>query len=679
MNTDQFIMKIGELATRTVTTIETIRCYTVQALSQAKVRTASNHRASREESLHEHAVHPDPALSSQGAQRDSRGCDSTGRDRQYFFAGLGEPGRARSKYPKFPGGAEQADTHYLPSLFPQWMHRRPPQFGFVEADQEFRPHGCREARSCPSSTAAVPESKLSRWLAALVILATALVGGCATLPYAQPRPASYAIEDSSPTSLGKLARQSAAGAASGMSGFRLLPEAAFALEARIALIRHAERTIDMQYYLIRNDDIGLLLLKELRDAAARGVRVRLLVDDLYLGGEDELFFALSSFANVEVRIFNPLPSRASTLAIRLASSIFELLRINHRMHNKLLVADNSFSVSGGRNIANEYFMKDTAANFIDLDVLASGPVVREMSRSFDLFWNSDQVWNMRELAQLPWSTSEAQRRFDKIAGTAAPYVPLNASDVFGRAPVGQQLAQGHVDCHWAHARFYADDPGKLGLRHDLAYRGSVSEAAFEVLSHSLHRVMILSPYFVPGPAGMSVLEQLVDEGRKVTVITNSLGSTDEPLTYAGYERYRAAMLKIGVSIFEMAPEGTSRTKRFGNFGGSISRLHAKVALVDSSHIFIGSMNLDHRSAAINTELGLLVDSVEMVKEFDELLVAEHIDLGYRLQLSANGQGVQWVGHGEGGRYVVYEDVPGSFLWLRVKNWLLFPLLGEELL
>lgn len=518
-----------------------------------------------------------------------------------------------------------------------------------------------------------------RLAAALLSLATVWVGGCATLPDPQPRSASYAIDDPGPTSLGKLARRSAEGAAPGMSGFRLLPEAAFALDARVALIRHAERTIDMQYYLIRNDDIGLLLLKELRDAASRGVRVRLLVDDFYLGGEDEIFTALSFFSNVEVRLFNPLPSRASALPVRLAFSMFDLLRINHRMHNKLLVADNSFSVSGGRNIANEYFMRDSAANFIDLDVLASGPVVREMSRSFDLFWNSAQVWDVREVTRLALSTAEAQRRFDDIARTAVPDVPLNAQDVFGRPPVGQQFVHGHIDCHWAHARFYADDPGKLALQHDLAYRGSVSEGAFDGISGSLQKVRILSPYFVPGPAGMSVLKQLVDEGRQVTVITNSLGSTDEPLTYAGYERYRAAMLKIGVSVYEIAPEGTARTRRFGDFGKSISRLHAKVALIDSDRIFIGSMNLDHRSAAINTELGLIIDSPEMVKEFDELLAAEHIELGYRVRLSPDGQGVQWVGHGEDGRYVVYEDVPGNFMWLRLKNWFLFQLLGEELL
>jgi putative cardiolipin synthase len=518
-----------------------------------------------------------------------------------------------------------------------------------------------------------------------VLFATLLVGsgtllvGCAGLPPARALPPTFAIQDVSQTALARLARSRSLSAALGTSGFRLLPEAAFAFDARVALIRNAERSIDMQYYLIRNDDVGLLLLKELRDAAARGVRVRLLVDDFYLGGNDELFAMLAAFPNVEVRLFNPLPSRASILPMRLAFSMFDLLRVNHRMHNKLLIADNSFSMSGGRNIGNEYFMRDTAANFIDLDVLACGPIVREMSRSFDHFWNSEQVRDIHVMAPLAISDDAARGRFDTTARTAAPDVPLASLDIFGRPPVGQQLAVGSVDLHWAPAKLFADAPSKLELQHELAYRGSVSEGAFDGISNSVHHVRILSPYFVPGAEGMSVLRQLVQSGKQITVITNSLGSTDEPLTYAGYERYRTEMLKAGVKVYEIAPEGTARTKRFGDFGKSISRLHAKVALIDSNRIFIGSMNLDHRSAAINTEIGLRIDSPELVEEFDQVLASEHIELGYLLRLAPDGRRAQWVGHGENGSYVVYEDVPGRFMWLRFKNWLLFSIFGEELL
>ncbi len=170
-----------------------------------------------------------------------------------------------------------------------------------------------------------------------------------------------------------------------LSGFRLLPEAPFSFNARIALARRAEKSIDVQYYELRNDGVGRQLLRELRDASRRGVRVRLLVDDLYMAGADALFSSLAAHPHVEVRLLNPLPARAGSLLSRIAFSMHDIVRINHRMHNKLFIVDNSFSVSGGRNIADEYFMQDGQANFIDMDVLASGPVVREQSAAFDLY------------------------------------------------------------------------------------------------------------------------------------------------------------------------------------------------------------------------------------------------------------------------------------------------------
>ena len=508
---------------------------------------------------------------------------------------------------------------------------------------------------------------------------TMLMVGCASLPDVGERPASFAIDSGATTSLGVLAAKGMPTDAQSLSGFRLLPEAEFAFEARVALLRHAERTIDMQYYLIRDDDAGLLLLKELRDAAARGVRVRLLVDDLYAGGEDRLFSTLAAFPLVEVRLFNPLPSRVRSLSMRLALSFFELLRVNHRMHNKLLVADNSWAITGGRNIGNEYFMRDAAANFIDLDILSSGPVVHDMSRSFDQFWNSDQVRPIQEIVAHDENSQRAQHEFDERVRATVPNMAIGPLDVFGRPPVGQEIMKGTLDRHWARARFFSDIPQKLTMQHDAAYLGSVSEGALSSIAASRREVKILSPYFVPGPQGMAILENFVANGGHALVVTNSLGSTDEPLAYAGYERYRTEMLKIGVVVYEIAPSGPASNEKFRKFGKSISRLHAKVALLDNSKIFIGSMNLGHRSAAINTELGLLIESPAMVEEFNSLVAAEHIELSYRLQLTEDGKRTQWVIPGIDGSQIVHEDVPGKFLWLRLINWLILPIMGEELL
>ena len=516
----------------------------------------------------------------------------------------------------------------------------------------------------------------------LLALATLLLGGCFTLPTAVPNTPSYAITDVAKTTLAKLAAQGAPPVApdgSPFSGFRLLPEAAFAFDARISLARNAEKSLDVQYYLINNDDVGLLLLRELREAAERGVRVRLLIDDLYTGGEDELFASFAAFPNVEVRLFNPLPSRVSSLPARLALSIFDFDRINHRMHNKLLVADNSFAVSGGRNIANEYFMRSTEANFIDMDVVSSGPIVHDMSKAFDMYWNSSHVRPIETIAPLTVSKDEAQHRFDELARTAVPDVPLRPRDVLEKSPLGEELLTGRIDRRWATAHLFADNPDKITRDRNAAFRGSVTEGALGVIDTAKKKVVIASPYFIPGPIGMAMMRKQIDANVSVVVVTNSLGSTDEPLAYAGYERYRADMLKVGVTIYEIAPRYTFN-KRFGDFGKSISRLHAKLAMIDDSRMFVGSMNLDHRSAAVNTELGLVIDSPPMVEEYNKLVTGPRTDdLGYRLRLTPDGRRAQWVEYDDQGGDIVHEDVPGEFLWLRFKNWLLLPIVGEDLL
>ncbi len=521
-----------------------------------------------------------------------------------------------------------------------------------------------------------------RRLAALALGATSLwLAGCAVLPPGKPMPVATAFPaaEVSQTELAQLAARGTPGGSTSLSGFRLLPEAAFAFDARISLARHAEKSLDVQYYLIQKDDVGLLFLKELREAAARGVRVRLLVDDLYTAGEDEVFSSLSAFPNIEVRLFNPLPSRAGSLPARLLFSLGDFGRINHRMHNKLLVADNSFAVSGGRNIANEYFMRSTAANFIDMDVISCGPVVRKMSDGFDRYWNSPHVRPIENIAPLAMTPEAAQRRFDEIARTAVPDVPIRPRDILDKSPVGEQLITGKLDRYWAPFTLFVDDPEKITRKPELAYRGSVTEGALGVIDSAQHDVKIASPYFIPGARGMAQMKKNVASGVRITVITNSLGATDEPLAYAGYERYRADMLKIGVNIFEIAPLLSGRSGQFGDFGKTISRLHAKLAIVDEERFFVGSMNLDHRSAAVNTEMGLVIDSPELVKDYDKLMSGDRVNLGYRLRLGPDGRRVQWLEYDDAGGDIVHEDEPGEFLWLRFKNWLLLPIVGEDLL
>jgi len=383
------------------------------------------------------------------------------------------------------------------------------------------------------------------------LLALALLAACASLPPPAPRAPEQADADVADTRLARIAAAALPADQPALSGFRLLPEGETAFNARIALARRAQKSLDAQYYTIGNDEIGRQFLRELRDAALRGVRVRLLVDDLYTAGEDELLAGLAATPNVQVRLFNPLPSRGGSFGTRVLFSLHEFGRINHRMHNKLFIADNSFAVSGGRNIGDEYFMHSAAANFIDLDVMSSGPVVRELSHVFDGYWNSEQVYPIAAVA-----AAGSRERFDELVSAAGARIDERAQDVLGATPVAQQLDAGALTQTLAPARVFADAPDKTS-------GPTVTEQTLRLFATAREQVSIASPYFIPGERGMAIIRAVgaSDENGRLTLLTNSFGSTDEPLVYQGYARYRLAMLKAGVRIYELSPSLSRRSGR----------------------------------------------------------------------------------------------------------------------
>jgi len=510
------------------------------------------------------------------------------------------------------------------------------------------------------------------------------LGGCAGLPPPVANPASHAFTDTESTALARIAQaaRERAAVAPDRSGFRPLPEGEFAFDARLALTRHAQRSLDVQYYLIQNDPLGRMLLRELRDAALRGVRVRLLVDDLYAAGEDELFAGLAAHPNAQVRIYNPLPARAGPFIGRLLFSMHEFGRINHRMHNKLFIADNSFSVSGGRNIAAEYFMRSEQANFVDLDMLSTGPVVREFSQAFDRYWNSERAWPIERVTYLRERDAEVLRqRFDALVRDANPSVSPRERDVLLRPALSRQLERGVLDGQmFASARVVADRPDKVvvgtpGHRDP----GTVLESVVGLFGQGRKEVLILSPYFIPDPRGLEMMRRAPEHGARVILMTNSLGATDEPLVYWRYAQKREAMLKAGVTIYELSPTLTRKTGEFGQFGASKGRLHAKLAIVDRRWLYVGSMNLDGRSAVYNTELGLIVDSEEIAADVRRLRIHDEVRSAYRLRLRAGGEGVEWVERGDDGSEIVHAEEPDDSWTLRLKNWLLSPLVLEEFL
>lgn len=514
------------------------------------------------------------------------------------------------------------------------------------------------------------------WARAVLVMIAVALGGCAALPSQVERPVSQARTDLAGTTLAKIAAASTPAEQRELSGFRLLPDASQAFDARLALIRRAEKTIDVQYYQIADDPTGLQFLRALRDAAARGVRVRILVDDLYAAGEDELFADLAAHDNVELRLFNPLPVRGGSFTERLVLSLHELSRINRRMHNKTFIADNAFAIVGGRNIADEYFGRSKPADFIDMDVLASGPVVRELSAVFDRYWNCEHGYPVQSLAGAAGDTASRQRRFDAAAANLPADEPPVALDTLGQPDVAQQLAGGKLEQHFARARVVADSTKKAD-GDSAAADGAVTDATLDLIGSARSEVLVSSPYLVPGEHGFATLTSALARKVRVSLMTNSLATTDEPLVHAGYARYRAKLLAMGVRLFELMPTDEAAGPKT-EFHGSLGRLHAKLVVVDERRLFIGSMNMDRRSARLNTEVGLVIDSPELAGEVAGLLKRDRLPASYRLRMAGDTGTIEWIS-GPSGNETVRTSEPGATPARLLQLSLTSTLVGEDML
>lgn len=490
----------------------------------------------------------------------------------------------------------------------------------------------------------VRERPLAAWGSAWLLMATVLLSSCISLPGPERRTTSLALPAGSGTPLGTASAADLP--VSGSSGFRLLPSGPAALTARLELVQRAESSLDLQYFLLRADRTGLELLRSLRDAATRGVRVRLLLDDLYAPG-DELLLSLAAFPNVEVRLFNPLPLRNPGLIARFAASLFFFEQLNHRMHNKLFVADGVFAITGGRNIADEYFSRRLSANFVDLDVLAAGAIVAEMSASFDTYWNSSLAYPVLEVAAKPALSVEAlQRSFDTLVGQAvAPERAMpSETDVFGRPSLELELKQGRLELLWGNGQSFADAPDK-GVRTadgGSAYgEGRVQLGALELIRAARSEVILTSPYFVPGPEGVELVRSLTRRGVTVRILTNSLASTDQPLVHGAYRRYRSALLQAGADLYEISPKWIGSDEQRKTYGLSPGGLHAKSLVIDRTTVVIGSMNFDPRSDHFNTESAIVVRIPEFGREAAQLARLGSLEGAHRLRLADDGARLLW--------------------------------------
>jgi putative cardiolipin synthase len=512
------------------------------------------------------------------------------------------------------------------------------------------------------------------------VLAAATLAACGGIPTRSETPVTNALAPSPDSPLVSLVRASTPPGDEGRSGFRLLPGGLYSLDARLELAHRATRSLDLQYYHIHNDKTGHLFLRSVRDAAARGVQVRLLVDDLYTVGADEMFIGLAAFPGVEVRLFNPFCCGRGGLVSKYAASLADFKRLDHRMHNKLFIADSAVAVAGGRNIADEYFMRGATDNFVDMDALFVGTVVPQLAGIFDTYWNSRHAFPAQDVIRTALPPDALRQRFNALVDEGEQMMALSLPpiDVLGYGPISDDIADGRLGLHWGAATAFADSPDKVtATTADEARSMSVTMSVMDLVAASRSEVVLSSPYFVPGTMGVAAFGELRKRDVKVTVLTNSLASNDVPLVHTGYARYRPALLRSGVDLYELSPSRSAKNARLMLPGASRGRLHAKTAVIDRRLVYIGSMNLDPRSASTNTELGIVVESPELAKEVLRVIRISKLQSAYRVRL-ADDATLTWLTMDDDKEVVLVTEPDTTFLF-RLQNWLLAPFVPEQAL
>ena len=487
--------------------------------------------------------------------------------------------------------------------------------------------------------------------------------GCASLPTGFERPVSHALSGTQDSTLGKYVSANAT-QHPGKSGFHLLPNGLDAFVARAVLAESAERSIDAQYYLYHHDLVGRLFSYFLVRAADRGVRVRLLVDDMDLSGRDKGAVAMDSHPNIEVRILNPFSRNVG----RISQYVSRLGSVTRRMHNKSFTVDNQITILGGRNIGNEYFDADPELAFADLDVIGMGPVAQNVSSVFDQYWNSELAYPVSVLYKgepLTFEELEAYRReLDQFVAAENSSEYLQA---LRQARLAEDLRNRRVDFQWGDSEVVYDRPEKL--MHGFAATEFHLSPMLKPYSDGIKKELIIfSPYFVPGKEGTAFLTQLAQKGVRVKILTNSLASNDVGLVHAGYEKYRKALLRGGVELYELDKALTreERKSQKGHDGSSKASLHAKSFVFDRQHVFVGSLNLDPRAWKHNTEMGVILTVPEIAEEMAEAFDKEIGQAAFRLELEKDADGSeQLLWHGlKDGKPVVYTHEPYVGFWRR---------------
>lgn len=506
----------------------------------------------------------------------------------------------------------------------------------------------------PASPHVTPARRFDvvRWLAPLLL--GAWLAGCASLPNDVDRPISTALADNSGTRLGRaVAARAAEASTRNDSGFALAGSAELAFTSRMTLIKAADKTLDIQYYAIFADETTDRMFDAMREAANRGVRIRILLDDFNTSGKNAQVLKLAFERNFELRLFNPIPGGRSSLFFRILGNLNDVKGIQRRMHNKIFIADNAVAITGGRNLGETYFGQSTGTNFVDIDMLAAGRIARDLSRSFDQYWNSPLAYPVQSL--MSREDIEAIKPRAPVTGTAnggqkGPEAahPLNTTPTGTLTPVAvnstftDRVATNPeggtttlpalpdftdlrlLTWTWAPSALLVDKPSKIAADADTVEENqdTTVDGLLQLMSQAKTDVLIVSPYFVPGDMMMKQFADLRKRGVRIRVLTNSLASNDAPAAHVGYARYRKALLAMGVELYEMRAEQEGKVFGFGSSAGSLSNsiggstggstgssrasLHAKVVVMDGRLLVVGSMNLDLRSKLQNSEVAIVV-------------------------------------------------------------------------
>ncbi len=439
-----------------------------------------------------------------------------------------------------------------------------------------------------------------------------LTAGCAELP---PRPAvvpQTALPVGEGTELDTLIAPAEA-RHPGQSGLRLVSQGPEAFAIRAHGARLAGRSIDVQTYIWHGDQTGLAIAQILLSAADRGVRVRLLLDDMDGRAKNAGMAALDAHPNIEVRMFNPLPSRSGTMAA-LGDLAGDAKRLNRRMHNKTWIADNRIAIIGGRNLGDEYFGASEETNFVDLDFAVIGPLVQDASASFDRYWNYAATYPIAILSPDEVSEEALAQARPMLAAALEDAEKGAYGDMLRRDDAVNRILAGDWPMSWAsESRFIADDPSKISQEPDKVASG-VMTVIRPVMLGAEQDLTIISPYFVPGDRGTHALVQVAQADTRVRILTNSLAANDVAAVYGGYSKYREDLLEGGVELWELKPEPNVQAKKNTGRSGGAS-LHTKGLSVDGTALFVGSFNLDPRSISLNCEQGVLVNEPGLAQQF----------------------------------------------------------------